>query len=138
MGVLFHHIKDPRTHAIIGAAMEVHKELGSGFLEAVYQEALEREFRDQEIPFQAQPTVQISYKGLPLNKTYQPDFVCFDSVVVELKALGNLSGTEAAQMINYLKATGMNVGLLLNFGLKTLEFKRFVCSESMDQSNQSE
>ena len=137
--MLFHHIKDPRTHAIIGAAMEVHKELGSGFLEAVYQEALEREFRDQEIRFQAQPTVQISYKGLPLNKTYQPDFVCFDSVVVELKALGNLSGTEAAQMINYLKATGMNVGLLLNFGLKTLEFKRFVYSpESMDQSNQSE
>jgi GxxExxY protein len=139
LGLLFHHIKDPRTHAIIGAAMEVHKELGSGFLEAVYQEALEREFRDREIPFKSQPPVQIMYKGDLLNKTYQPDFVCFDGVIVELKALGNLSGTEGAQMINYLKATGMNIGLLINFGSKSLEFKRFVySSEPMDQSNQSE
>jgi GxxExxY protein len=94
----------------------------------VNQEALERELRDQGIPFQAQPTTKIYYKGLPLNKTYQPDLVCFDSVVVELKALSSLSGTEAAQMINYLKATGMNVGLLLNFGSESLEFKRFVYS----------
>jgi GxxExxY protein len=119
--------------------MEVHKGLGNGFLEAVYQEALEREFRDREIPFKSQPSVHITHKGDLLNKTYQPDFVCFEGVIVELKALGNLSGTEAAQMINYLKATGMNMGLLINFGSKSLEFKRFVYSpESMDQSNPSE
>jgi GxxExxY protein len=121
-------VRDPRTHAIIGAAMEVHRELGSGFLEAVYQEALEREFSDRDIPFQSQPAVQISYKGRLLNKAYHPDFICFDNIVVELKAMANLSGTEVAQLINYLKATNMNTGLLLNFGAKSLEFKRLVYS----------
>jgi GxxExxY protein len=126
LGVLFHHSKDPRTHAIIGAAMEVHKELGCGFLEAVYQEALEREFRDREIPFKSQPIVQINYKGEILNKTYQPDFICFDNVLVEIKALSILSGTEESQVINYLKATGLEIGLLINFGTKSLEYRRFV------------
>ena len=106
--------------------MEVHNELGSGFLEAVYQEALEREFREQGIPFKPQPTVQILYKGKPLSKTYQPDFVCFDKILVEIKALSNLSGMEGSQIINYLKATGLKVGLLINFGSKSLENKRFV------------
>jgi GxxExxY protein len=106
--------------------MEVHKELGSGFLEAVYQEALEREFLEQEIPFKSQPTVQIVYKGRPLSKTYQPDFICYDDVIVEIKAMDKLSGTEHAQIINYLKATGFKVGLLINFGSKSLEHKRFV------------
>jgi GxxExxY protein len=126
MGVLFEHVKDPRTHAIIGAAMEVHRELGCGFLEAVYQEALEREFVDREIPFVSQPVVQITYKGRVLDKTYQPDFICFDNIVVELKALNNLSGVETSQLINYLKAGCMETGLLLNFGTKSLEFKRMV------------
>ena len=106
--------------------MEVHKELGNGFLEAVYQEALEREFLEQEIPFKSQPTVQIAYKGRPLSKKYQPDFICFDEVLVEIKALSNLTGMEESQIINYLKATGLQVGLLLNFGSKSLEHKRFV------------
>jgi GxxExxY protein len=119
---------DQRTYKIIGAAMEVHKELGSGFLEAVYQEALEKELNSRQIPFQAQPVVQIYYKSEPLKKNYQPDFVCFDGVLVEIKALTTLSGTEEAQMINYLKATGINVGLLINFGRKSLEYKRFVYS----------
>ncbi len=126
------HVKDPRTHAIIGAAMEVHRELGSGFLEAVYQEALEREFSDRDIPFQSQPAVQISYKGRLLNKAYHPDLFCFDNIVVELKAMANLSGTEVAQLINYLKATGMKTGLLLNFGAKSLEFKRLVYGKSLE------
>ena len=135
LGVLFDRIQDPKTHAIIGAAMEVHRELGSGFLEAVYQEALEKEFSDREIQFQSQPCVQIKYKGWILDKAYYPDFICFDGIVVELKALANLSGTEVAQMINYLKATGMKTGLLLNFGTKSLEFKRLVHShESPSQS----
>jgi GxxExxY protein len=128
LGVLFDHIKDPKTHAIIGAAMEVHRELGNGFLEAVYQEALEREFSNKDIPFQSQPEVQISYKGQLLNKAYYPDFICFDNIVVELKAMANLSGTEVAQLINYLKATSMKTGLLLNFGTNSLEFKRLVYS----------
>ena len=117
---------DQRTYKIIGAAIEVHKELGCGFLEAVYQEALNREFSAQEIPFKSQPTIQISYKGQPLDKTYQPDFVCFDEVIVEIKALAKLTGIEEAQLINYLKATGLKVGLLLNFGAKSLEHKSLV------------
>jgi len=117
---------DQRTYKIIGAALEVHKELGCGFLEAVYQEALGREFASQAIPFSSQPVVKILYRGEPLTKTYQPDFVCFDEVILEIKALDRLSGTEEAQLINYLKATGLKVGLLLNFGAKSLEHKRFV------------
>ncbi|MFH1673212.1 MAG: GxxExxY protein [Pseudomonadota bacterium] len=119
-------MKDQRTYRIIGAAMEVHKELGCGFLEAVYQEALGREFVTQEIPYRSQPVVEIVYKGKPLDKTYQPDFVCYEEVIVEIKAISSLSGTEEAQLINYLKATGMKVGLLINFGSKSLEHKRFV------------
>ena len=126
MEKIYQNSKDPRTHAIIGAAMEVHKELGSGFLEAVYQEALEREFRDRGIEFRLQPVVLIKYKGEVLNKSYQPDFICFDEVLVEIKALSDLSGTEESQMINYLKATGQEIGLLINFGTKTLEYRRFV------------
>ena len=117
---------DQRTYKIIGCAMEVHKELGCGFLEAVYQAALGEEFGIQEIPYKSQPVVQIFYKGKPLNKTYQPDFVCFDEVILEIKALDKLSGIEQAQLINYLKATGLQIGLLINFGSKSLEYKRLV------------
>jgi GxxExxY protein len=129
LGVLFEKIKDPRTHEIIGAAMEVHNELGSGFLEQVYQEALEREFASRHIPFEAQPSVRIHYKGHPLNKTYQPDFICYGQILIEIKALSNLSGTEQAQIINYLKATALELGLLINFGTDTLEYRRFVYSK---------
>ena len=106
--------------------MEVHKELGCGFLEPVYQESLEREFLTQEIPYKDQPVIEIAYKGKPLNKKYQPDFICYDEIIVEIKALSALSGLEEAQLINYLKATGLKVGLLLNFGTKSLEHKRLV------------
>ena len=119
-------VRDERTFKIIGAALEVHKELGCGFLEAVYQEALEREFSAKEIPNRSQPVIQIYYKGKPLDKTYQPDFVCFNEVIVEIKALAELTGIEEAQLINYLKAANMKVGLLLNFGSESLEYKRFV------------
>ena len=106
--------------------MEVHKELGNGFLEAVYQEALEREFREQGILSKSQPNVQIVYKGSALRKKYQPDFICFDEVIVEIKAMDKLSGVEHAQIINYLKATNLKVGLLINFGTRSLEHKRVV------------
>ena len=119
-------MKDPKTYKIIGAAMEVHKELGSGFLEAVYQEAMERELESRNLVFEAQPAIEIQYKGEPLNKTYHPDFICFNEVIVEIKAISNTTGVEEAQLINYLKATGLKVGLLINFGSKSLEYKRFV------------
>ena len=90
------------------------------------QEALKREFSAQEIPYKSQPVVEISYKGKPLDKTYQPDFICFDEVIVEIKAISGLSGIEEAQLINYLKATSLKVGLLINFGAKSLEYKRLV------------
>jgi len=119
-------MKDERTYKIIGAALEVHKELGCGFLEAVYQEALEKEFNTQEIPCKSQPVVDIFYKGKPLNKLYQPDFICYEEIIVEIKAISKLTGNEEAQIINYLKATGLKIGLLLNFGSSSLEYKRFV------------
>ncbi len=119
-------VEDERTYKIIGAAMEVHKELGCGFLEAVYQEVLGREFSLQRIPNKAQPIIDIRYKGVLLEKKYQPDFICYDEVIVEIKAISSLSGVEEAQIIHYLKATGLKVGLLINFGAKSLEYKRLV------------
>ncbi|MCX5814312.1 MAG: GxxExxY protein [Proteobacteria bacterium] len=105
---------------------KVHKELGNGFLEAVYQEALEREFILQGIDFRTQPDVILFYKGQQLNKMYKPDFIAFEKVVVEIKAIEKLTANEEAQIINYLKATRIRVGLLLNFGSKSLEYKRMV------------
>ncbi|MFW6147955.1 MAG: GxxExxY protein [Thermodesulfobacteriota bacterium] len=116
----------PARHRKLRRGGRVHKELGCGFLEAVYQEGLEREFTMQQIPFKAQPIIHIRYKGQPLNKTYQPDFVCYEEILVEIKAISGLTGLEEAQLINYLKATGLTIGLLLNFGAKSLEHKRLV------------
>lgn len=117
------------VYRIVGAAMEVSTELGAGFLEAVYQEALGIELRSRAIPFVAQPTVKIVYKGHILVKDYIPDFVCYDQIIVELKALKALTTIEQAQLLNYLKATGKPVGLLLNFGTPKLEWKRMVFSQ---------
>lgn len=124
-------MRDEKTYKIIGCAMEVHKELGCGFLEAIYQEALDIEFRNKEIPYKAQPVLEIFYKGHLLEKNYQPDYICFNEVIVEIKALQKLSGTEESQIINYLKASGFKVGLLINFGSKSLEYKRFVYNKSL-------
>ena len=112
---------------IIGAAIEVHKVLGSGFLEAVYQEALEHELSLRLVPFVSQQSLEIQYKDMLLTKSYIADIVCFDKIIVELKALQKLTGHEESQVINYLKATGMRVALLINFGsLGKLEWKRLV------------
>lgn len=117
--------RDPLTYAIIGAAMEVHTQLGNGFLEAVYHEALAIEMSRRGIPFQHEAPLPIEYKGQPLKTIYRADFVCYDAIIVEIKALKRLSGTEESQIINYLKATGLKTGLLLNFGAPSLEKKRF-------------
>ena len=112
---------------IVGAAIEVHRELGSGFLQPVYQEAMSIELASCSIPFEAQRALQILYKGHRLKKEYVPDFVCYQQIIVELKALAKLSGTEEAQVLNYLKATKFRVALLLNFGSQgKLEWRRLV------------
>jgi GxxExxY protein len=121
---------DPRTYSIIGAAMEVHRHLGCGFFEPVYQEALELELTARGVPFRRQVELPVRYKGVLLETYYIADLICYDVVVVELKALSRLSGVEEAQVINYLKATGHEIGLLLNFGRASLEFKRFILSRS--------
>lgn len=117
---------DPRTYAIIGAAMEVHRQLGCGFFEPVYQQALEIELLDRSIPCRPQLEFRINYKGRELEAFYKPDFICFDEVVVELKALSRLTSIEESQVINYLKVTGLHTCLLLNFGSRSLEQRRFV------------
>jgi GxxExxY protein len=119
-------IRDPKTFAIIGAAMEVHREMGCGFLERVYQESLAVELAIRKIPFQREIELPVKYKGQPLDAIYKPDFICYESVIVETKALSLISGSEAAQLLNYLKITGYKVGLLINFGVTSLEYERYV------------
>ncbi len=120
--------KDPRTFAIIGAALDVHKILGPGFLEAVYNEALAREMTKRAVRFRSEVELPVFYKGERLSTSYRCDFVCYDTVIVEIKALAHLTGLEEAQVINYLKASGHSVALLLNFGARSLEHRRLVLS----------
>jgi GxxExxY protein len=111
-GLLF----ENETYAIRGAVFEVYHEMGSGFLEAVYQECLQKEFELRGIPNHAQRELTLGYKGRPLEQTYKPDFVCFSAIIVEVKAVRELAPEHRAQLLNYLKATGLKVGLLVNFG----------------------
>ncbi len=112
---------DPQTYAIIGACMEVHRQLGHGFLEAVYQEAAVIEFPNHNIPFEREVSLPIQYKGVTLPTKYRADFVCFSDVVVEFKAISNLTNVDEAQILNYLKATGFRRGLVINFGAPSLQ-----------------
>ncbi len=131
--------KDPQSHAIIGAAMEVHRELGGGFLELVYQTALALEFQERGVPYKAEVALPIRYKGKLLTCAYRADFVCFDNFLVETKAIAKLTSADNAQLLNELKATSYERGLLFNFGGRSLEFKRVVrtLSENLRQSAQS-
>ncbi|MCC6575220.1 MAG: GxxExxY protein [Planctomycetes bacterium] len=117
---------DPQTHAIIGAAMEVHRVMGHGFSETVYQEALAKEFKLRGIPFVREARLPINYKGEQLETVFKADFLCFEDIVVELKALDKIGDNEVAQTLNYLRASNKQRGLILNFGAKSLQFKRVV------------
>jgi GxxExxY protein len=126
---------DPDTYRILGAAIAVHQELGPGFLEAVYQEALTIELGLRKVPATPQPELKISYKGTPLKTFYRADFVCFNSVVVELKAVDALTEKDVAQLLNCLKATGLRRGLLINFGARSLQHRRLVFGPKADEKS---
>ena len=116
------------SYEINGAAMEVYNQLGHGFLEAVYQEALEKEFILRNIPYEREKELSISYKGEPLKQTYKADFVCYGKIIVELKAVSKIEPSHRSQVYNYLHSTGFRLGLLLNFGnSKYLERERIIC-----------
>jgi GxxExxY protein len=118
--------RDPDTYQIIGAAMAVHTELGCGFLEAVYKAALPIEFERRCVLYKPEVSLPITYKGVRLPLGYRVDFICASGVVVEVKALSALTSRETAQLLNYLKASGIRRGLLLNFGAESLQHKRLV------------
>lgn len=120
---------DTETYAIIGAAMEVHSVLGTGFLESVYQEALSLELGTRSVPHELQVRVPVTYKGALLNTVFRADVICFGGIIVELKAIKAITNLEEAQLLNYLKASGIERGLLLNFGAKKLEVKRMVLTK---------
>ena len=111
---------------IIGCAMEVQRELGNGFLEAVYQEALSIEFNAKNIPNKAQANIDIFYKERLLDKKYISDFICFEEIIIELKVVEKLKSEHYAQLLNYLKATNCKLGILINFGTTSLEYKRVI------------
>jgi len=128
---------DPDTYRILGAAIAVHQELGPGFLEAVYQEALTIELGLRKVPATAQPELKISYKGTLLKTFYRADFVCFSCVIVELKAVDTITEKDVAQLLNYLKATGLRRGLLINFGARSLQYRRLVFGPQAEEESQS-
>ena len=103
-------------YEIQGAIFEVYREMGCGFLESVYQECLEKELSKRGVSFVAQQELQLTYKGEPLQQTYRPDLICYGQIIVELKAVKDIAPEHKAQVINYLKATGIKLGLLVNFG----------------------
>jgi GxxExxY protein len=117
---------EENTYKIIGACMSVHKGLGAGFLESVYHEALEKEFEIQKVNFDSKKKLQVYYNDAPLQKYFIADFICFDNIVVEIKAASFLHKDTEAQTINYLKSTNYPLGLLINFGQSSLTWKRFI------------
>lgn len=115
------------VYAIQGAIFDVYKEMGAGFLEAVYQECLEKEFRRRGIPFVSQVELKLNYKGETLEQTYKPDFICYDKIILELKAVKENHPEHRAQLFNYLRTTNMRLGLLVNFGhYPKAEIERFI------------
>lgn len=121
---------EKETYRIIGACMKVHKNLGSGFLESVYQEVLAKELRNEGIPFEGQKKLNLFYEGERIGKYFVADFLCFDKIILELKSVAFLNKTFENQVVNYLKATEKEIGILVNFGEKSLKWKRFINTKS--------
>ncbi|RVT75861.1 GxxExxY protein [Flavobacterium sufflavum] len=111
---------------IIGACMKVHRSLGAGFLEAVYEEALEKEFLIQNIPFKRQQKLELYYDNEKLNKYYRADFICYDTIILEIKAVTHIPDAFYGQLHNYLKCTNMELGMSINFGMPSLTYKRLI------------
>ena len=128
-----HSPRDPETARIIGAAMAVHRHLGPGFLEAVYREALKVEFGFAGVPFRPEVPFCVHYRGRTLATGYRADFLCGSDVIVEVKSRARLTGIDEAQIINYLKVSGCGRGLLLNFGAKSLQFRRFALTQHREE-----
>ena len=115
------------SYLIQGAIFEVYKEMGNGYLEAVYQQCLEIEFENREIPFISQPILKLKYKNRELSKSYKPDLICFNKIIIELKGVKTIANEHQAQVLNYLKATELSLGLIVNFGAyPKVEIKRIV------------
>ena len=118
------------SYAIIEACFNVYKDKGCGFLEPIYQECTEIELEFQKIPFAAQKRMKLTYRGRELKKTFKPDFICYDKIIIELKAVSHLIDEHRAQVINYLNATRMQLGLLVNFGHHPkLEYERIILTD---------
>ena len=117
---------EKESYLIVQACIEVHKELGCGFLEPVYQEALALEFANLLIPFERERSLEIFFKGIKLGKNYKADFICYNKIILELKAVKNILGEHEAQVLNYLNATGYKLGMIVNFGENSFKFKRLI------------
>lgn len=123
------------SFGIIGAALEVHKVLGCGFVEVVYQEALEEEFKKRNIPFEREKELIINYKGKQLSKTFRADFICYNKIILELKAVSQFTDDHYAQLYSYLKASNMPLGILINFGKANLDSYRLPASKKWQNNN---
>ncbi len=117
------------SYKIVGACFEVYNQKGYGFTEPIYHECLKKEFEIQGIPFVSQPELQLTYKGLVLEQTFRPDFICYEKIIVEIKSVSGLTDAHRAQILNYLHSTGFELGLLINFGVfPKLAYERFACN----------
>ena len=119
------------SYKIVGACMKVHRELGAGFLEAVYEEALKKEFINSGIPFENQVKLHVFYEGQQLNKYYKADFICYNKIILEIKSVSQVNDVFYGQIKNYLAATKIELGMLINFGLPSLTYKRIINSNNL-------
>lgn len=131
------YLLENETYKIIGAAMEVHRQLGCGFTEKVYQDALEKEFLLRGIPYKREVHLHVTYKGEALNSDFIPDFICYDCIIVELKAVQELDNLHRAQAINYTRVASMDLSLLINFGALSLEHERLYNKDSAKKTSTS-
>ena len=123
------------SYQIIGAAMEVHRQLGCGFVEAVYQEALEDELQLRNIPYEREKELDITYKGKVLSKTFKADFICYGNIILELKAVKEFTDEHYAQIYNYLRASNLELGILINFGSASIEYHRVPASQKWQHNS---